>query len=161
MTNRKTLTIILLIVLIFFFGEVWQLFENASGEVDYFPLLDYTLDIQWYVKMAGEKVSDVLKAVVIVMLARLYFDIKVVGVGYLVFNVVDLALFFLCFNTCSYVLVYLGVMIFTVAYWYHRKYGVKFSKPRKEQGVQVSDTTMLSRDSTVKFIKRNLEVRVD
>lgn len=156
MTNRKTLTIILLIVLVFFFGEVWQLFEGATDNVDYFPFIDYKLNIQWYMKMAGGKIADVLKAVIIVMLARLYFDIKVVGVGYLVFNVIDLGLFFLCFNACSYVLVYLGVMLFTVAYWYHRKYGVKFQKPSREQKVKVSDTRDGEQSGTVKFIKKQL-----
>lgn len=148
MTNRKTLTIILLVALIFFFQEAWQLFEGVQYDVDPFPLIDYSLDIQWYVKWLGAKTADILKAVIIVMLSRLYFDIKTVAMGYLIFTILDLMMYCFVCSSYSYTPVYLITGVFTAVYSYRRYWKGMSREPK----VQASVASKAEVSGGVKYI---------
>lgn len=118
MTPRTFLSIVLL-ALIFPVQEFWQLWKNDNRNVNWWIALDYPLSIQWYFKMAGLKLSELLKALVIYRITFKIQSLRNASIVLLTYTVVDLAMFFVNFNQSSYTLIYttVGLVVMIVYNW--------------------------------------------
>lgn len=118
MTPRTFLSIFLL-SLIFPAQEIWQLWKNDNRNVNWWITLDYPLGVQWYVKFAGSKLSELLKAIVIYRITFKIQSLRMAAIVLLIYTLVDFIMFFICFNQASYTLIYttVGAVSLVVIYW--------------------------------------------
>lgn len=105
MTPRTIVSLILL-SLIFPAQEFWQLWKNDDRVVNWWIALSYPLSIQWFFKMLGIHISELLKAVVIYRITNKIQALRMAAVVLLIFTVVDLIMFFVAFNKAPYALIY-------------------------------------------------------
>jgi hypothetical protein len=158
MTKRSMLTVVIMALLIPL-NEVHKLWDGVSFNISPFWFTDYTLDIQWFVKFLGDKISWCIAAAVFFRLSRWNKEIRTAAIVFFVYTVIDLLLFFMWFNQKNYLLVYSSFCFITVAIMYWKMQPEK--KPSKEQKVQECDARKDAIGSTVRYIKKQLEVRVD
>jgi hypothetical protein len=118
MTPRTFLSIFLL-ALIFPAREIWQLWKTADREVNWFLIIDYPLSIQWYFKFLGAQISEFLMALVIYRITYKIQALRMAAVVVLIYSLVDLMMFFVCFNKAGYALIYttIGMVSLLVIYW--------------------------------------------
>lgn len=118
MTPRTAMSIFLL-ALIFPAHEMWQLWKNANYEVNWWLDLNYPLSIQWYMKFLGLHVAECLKSLVIYRITFKIQALRHAAIVVLIYSLVDLLMFFICFNKASYTLIYtmIGTVSLVVINW--------------------------------------------
>jgi hypothetical protein len=104
MTPRSFYSIVLL-ALIFPAQEIWQLWRESNQEVNWWVMLDYPLAITWYFKFLGIHIADILKSIVLYRITFKIQSLNKASIVVLIYNFVDLALFFVCFNKAPYALI--------------------------------------------------------
>jgi hypothetical protein len=137
-----------LIAFSFVFGldEMWQIWNGDMTEHDIFLFKDLTLPMQWLMKDLGTILSRFLLAIVIYRLTRIHKPLRVLATVYLVHAGVGVLLFFLCYNTWSYTLVYAFLIPLGALVWLG-----KLLLPSKGLKVQGSDTTKLNSSTKAKY----------
>lgn len=118
MTPRTFISVFLL-ALIFPAHEMWQLWRGSNREVNWWLLMDYPLSIQWYFKFLGLAVAECLKSIVIYRITYKIQALRMAAIVLLIYSLVDLVMFFVCFNKASYTLIYttIGMVSLLVIYW--------------------------------------------
>lgn len=129
MTDKKEIYIISLLALSVFFLEAWQIFSFLDFDITPFILKGgYSLNVQWYLKDLGGNMCIVCLGLLVHKLSKLWFRINVIAGGFIFYAVTNLLLFILCYNTWSYIPVYLLTILFIIGYWYHKKFGIVIFK---------------------------------
>lgn len=99
----RTFWSITLLALAFFVREAWQFFKWAEININPFIFLrNYPIDLQWYVKFMGIEISQLLLAIVIYRMSWKIEAIKVTAIVFLIYAILDVVLFFACFNKIPY-----------------------------------------------------------
>lgn len=75
-------------------------------EVSWFLFIEYSLPLQWFHKDMWTEVAQIIPAIVIYRKSRNSKLERIMAIVYLVYLAVDLLLFFLCYNTWDYAIVY-------------------------------------------------------
>lgn len=99
--------------------EIWQVWRYDDRNVNWWVALDYPLGIAWYMKFAGLKVAEVLKAIVIYRITFKIQSLRNAAIVVLIYTLIDMAMFFVCFNKASYALIYatVGLAVMVVFNW--------------------------------------------
>jgi hypothetical protein len=105
MTTRTAVNAVL-VLLIPLIEETHTFFDRSKRMVNWWILLDYPLEIQWYLKFLGVAISNVIIALVLYRCSRLNQTFRLVTGVYLLYRLIDVLMFFLCFNQRHYILVY-------------------------------------------------------
>lgn len=102
--NRVTTALIAISVPM---NELHHIWADNYSKVNPWIALNYPQDIQWYMKFLFIKITELTLAVIIYRLARMQPNMRMVGLGLLVFHCIDTFMFFYNWNKRgSYALVY-------------------------------------------------------
>lgn len=104
MTPRTFLSIVLL-GLIFPVQEIWQLWRNSNEVVNWWLAINYPISIQWYFLFLGIHLAHVLLSIVFYRITFKIQALRNAAIVFLIYNLVDLTLFFVCFNQAPYALI--------------------------------------------------------
>lgn len=118
MTQRTIFSIVLL-SLIFPAQEIWQLWKDDNSVVNWWIAYDYPLAKQWWIKFCGERVSQMILAIVIYRITHKIQALRMAAIVVLTYTAVDLLMFFVDFNRAPYALVYstVGFCVICIFGW--------------------------------------------
>lgn len=121
-------------------NELWSFFEQGKLVNNWLSGMNYPLDEQWYFKFLFLNVSNLLKAILIFRLSRMYHGMRLGALVYMVYCFVDLFMFTYNFNLWGYKIIYASS--FTLA------------------GVIILIQYLMSKPKKIKLTRKNREVEI-
>lgn len=116
-STKRTIISILLFSLVFPAGAMWLFFKGNMTEINAFLFIDYDLPKQWYYRDMWTEIGQLFPAIFIYRLTRNKKAERIMANVYLIYVCVDAALFFLCYNTWDYTIVYSFIIPVGAVVW--------------------------------------------
>jgi hypothetical protein len=128
----RTIFSLLLLALIFPAQEFWQAWRGSNREVNWWIALDMKLNIQWYFKFLGIKLSDLLFAIVIFRITDKMRMLRLASIVFVIYAAVNLSFFIINFEHASSALIYttIGLVSFLVFGWQGIRHALSKNKTR-------------------------------
>ena len=115
--SPRTRRSLYLLAFLFIAQEFWQIWRGSNREVNWWIALDYKTSIQWYFKDLG---TVIWKVVMSYAFYRVTFKIQALrraAIVVLIYSLVELVLFFWCYNRASYALIYSTIGLVMLLIW--------------------------------------------
>jgi hypothetical protein len=115
--TRRTRVTIAIFSFVALAETIWLFWKGDMTEINPFLFKSFPLPLQWFFKDLSTEIGRLIPAIVIYRAYRLNKPVRVCAIAYLVHCVVSLTLFFLCYNTWNYALVYSTILPVIALTW--------------------------------------------
>lgn len=131
MGRKKIRTNLLLISILPFLHEFWQLWKGDMRIINPWLALDYPYSIQWFFKDIGEKLSLLALCILVFRFSRMSQPLRIAAWVALMLQISDVILYVVNFNKFNYLIVYLPATPITlilalykddISLWFNRSF---------------------------------------